>query len=99
MTPQPSTLDRKTLAAHVLVVLARAQRAGRVLTLSDVAADLEVRKGDIRAVVATLHQEGYVDALRMQVTLPGLALASSLSRARLRPLRADTTTTAAVVAA
>lgn len=99
MTPHPSTLDRKTLAAHVLVVLARSQRAGRVLTLSDVAAELEVRKGDVRAVVASLHQEGYVDALRMVLTLPGLALASSLRRARLRPLRAHTATAAAVVAA
>jgi Mn-dependent DtxR family transcriptional regulator len=95
MTPQ---LDRKTLAAHVLVALARSQRAGRVLTLSDVAAELEVRKGDVRAVVASLHNEGYVDALRMQLTLPGLALASSLRRARLRPLRA-VAVAASVVAA
>lgn len=95
MTPQ---LDRKTLATHVLVVLARAQRAGRVLTLSDVAAELEVRKGDVRAVVASLHNEGYVDALRMQLTLPGLALASSLRCTRLRPLRA-VAVAASVVAA
>ncbi|HRG99511.1 MAG TPA: helix-turn-helix domain-containing protein [Polyangiaceae bacterium] len=99
MTPQSPQLDRKTLAAHVLVVLARAQRAGRVLTLSDVAAELEVRKGDVRAVVASLHGEGYVDALRMVLTLPGLALASSLGRSRLRSLRAVPTTAAAVVAA
>ncbi|HQY63606.1 MAG TPA: helix-turn-helix domain-containing protein [Polyangiaceae bacterium] len=97
-TCQP--LDRKVLAAHVLVALARAQRAGgRALTLRDVAAELEVRKGDVRAVVASLHEEGYVDALRMQLTLPGLALASALRRAGLRSLRAISAAASSVVAA
>lgn len=93
-----SSLDRKTLAAHVLVALARAQRTGRLLTLSDVAAELEVRKSDVRAVVASLHHEGYVDALRMQLTLLGLGLAASLRRARLRPLRAIAAASAVVAA-
>ncbi len=80
--------DPQTLAAHVLVVLARAQRARRPLTLEDVAADLEVRKHDVRAVVARLHQEGHVDALRMRLTFSGLALATALASAEPRPLRA-----------
>ncbi|MBL0193604.1 MAG: hypothetical protein IPQ09_05130 [Myxococcales bacterium] len=63
------------------------------------AAELEVRKGDVRAVVASLHEEGYVDALRMQLTLPGLALASALRRAGLRSLRAISAAASSVVAA
>lgn len=81
------SIDSKTLAAHVLVVLARAQRARRVITAHDVSTDLDVRKADVKSVVARLHHEGHVDALRMRLTLSGLALAEALTKSALRPLR------------
>jgi Mn-dependent DtxR family transcriptional regulator len=81
--------DTKSLAAHVLVALVRAQRARQVVTVHDVAIELDVRKTDVRDVVARLHHEGHVDALRMKLTLSGLTLATALSRASLRPLRSS----------
>jgi len=81
------TIDSMTLAAHVLVVLARAQRARRVVTALDVAASLDVRKSDVKAVVARLHHEGHVDALRMRLTLSGMALACAFAKSQLRALR------------
>jgi hypothetical protein len=83
-----STLDTKSLAAHVLVVLARAQRADRIVTIHDVAAELDVRKNDVRDVVTRLHREGHVDALRLRLSFSGFALAAVLASATLRTLRA-----------
>lgn len=84
----PST-DTKSLAAHVLVALVRAQRARRVVTVHDLALELDVRKTDVRDVVSLLHHEGHVDALRMKLTLSGLTLATALARSSLRPLRSS----------
>lgn len=92
MNPSNNT---KSLAAHVLVVLARAQRARRVITAHDVASELEVRKNDVRDVVARLHHEGHVDALRMRLTLSGLALAAALSSSTLHPLRQSSSSSVA----
>lgn len=92
-----TSIDPKSLAAHVLVALASAQRARRVVTAQDLATDLDVRKVDVKNIVARLHHEGHVDALRMRLSLSGLALATALGTSTLRPVR--TLSAAHVVAA
>jgi DNA-binding IscR family transcriptional regulator len=80
-------LDKKSIAAHIIVALAHAQEHGRVLRLDELASEVGVRKGDVREVVTRLHREGHVDALRLRVTMTGLALAASLSNRTLRATR------------
>ena len=82
-----SNISPTTIAAHVIVALAEAQELGRAVRLDELASDLEVRKADVREVVTSLHAEGHVDALRLRLTMTGLALASSLSACKLRDLR------------
>lgn len=82
-----NSLDTKSIAAHVVVTLADAQADGRVLRLDELAADIGVRKADVRRVVTRLHAEGHVDALRLRVTMSGLALATSLGASELPDLR------------
>ncbi len=94
-----STLDTKSLAAHVLVVLARAQREDRIVTIHDVAAELDVRKNDVRDVVTRLHREGHVDALRLRLSFSGFALAAMLASAKLRTLRATASASSSTRAA
>ena len=94
-----STLDTKSLAAHVLVVLARAQRDDRLVTIHDVAAELDVRKNDVRDVVTRLHREGHVDALRLRLSFSGFALAAVLASAKLRTLRASASVSSSTRAA
>ncbi|HQY63951.1 MAG: Rrf2 family transcriptional regulator [Myxococcales bacterium] len=94
-----AVLDRHALAAHVLVALAGAARAGRTLTVADLAETVKVRRGDVRGIVSQLHAEGHVDALRMRLTLSGLALARAFAKSTLKRVRKARVTPAAVVAA
>lgn len=80
-----SGIDPQALASHVLVALAHAR--GRVITLDDLSESLDVRRGDLRHAISRLHQEGYVDAMKLRLTLPGLALAAALDGCKLPPLR------------
>ena len=82
-----TSLDTKSIAAHIVVTLADAHADGRVLRLDELAADIGVRKADVRTVVTRLHAEGHVDALRLRLTLSGLALATSLGAQELPDLR------------
>lgn len=70
--------QRDVLAIHVMRALSRAQRRGRVLCLEDLAREVGARKADVRAVVSALHAEGFVDAVRLRLTLMGLAIAQAL---------------------
>ena len=45
-----------------------------------------VRREDVSEVVRRLDEEGFVDAMRMRLTLQGFALAASLTTRRLVPL-------------
>jgi transcription initiation factor IIE alpha subunit len=85
--PADTTLDTKSLAVHVVVTMSDAQAEGRVLRLDELAADLGVRKADVRHVITRLHAEGHVDALRLRLTMSGLALATSLGTSALPELR------------
>jgi hypothetical protein len=44
------------------------------------------RREDVREIVRRLDEEGFVDALRMKLTLQGFTLAASLTARRLVPL-------------
>ncbi len=82
-----TSLDTKSIAAHVIVILSRAQADGRALRLDEVASEIGVRKADVRHVVTRLHAEGHVDAMRLRLTMTGLALATSLASSPLRDTR------------
>lgn len=84
---KPARMNRKTIAAYVLRALAQAQVDGKVVTLASLTSELQVRKSDVRAAVTVLHQQGYVDALRMRLSLRGFAVGSALIGAKLPELR------------
>ena len=75
--------DNKSVAAHVIVTLSRAQADGRAVRLDALASEIGVRKADVRNVVSRLHNEGHVDAMRLRLTMTGLALAASLACCKL----------------
>ncbi len=72
-----TSIDARSLAAHVLVALADAQSRGRTARLDELAEDLDVRRTDVRSTVTQLHAEGHVDAYRLRLTMSGLALAAT----------------------
>ncbi len=80
-------MNEQELAVHVLQALARAQSEGKASSLETLTGDLRVRRGDVRRTVTKLHREGYVDALRMRLTLAGFALGRSYLGQTLPPLR------------
>lgn len=84
-----TSLDSKSIAAHVVLSLANAQSLGRAVRLDELAAEIGVRKADVRQVVTRLHAEHHVDALRLRLTMSGLALATALDGEKLRELRND----------
>lgn len=90
-------MNAQALSAHVLQALARAQSEGRAQTLETLTQELGVRRGDVRHVITRLHGQGFVDALRMRLTLPGFALGRAYLARTLPPLRMPTV--AEVVAA
>lgn len=90
-------MNTQALSAHVLRALAVAQIEGRRLDLDTLTQEIRVRRGDVRRVVSALHQEGYLDALRMRLTLMGFALGRSYIGGALPELRRPRL--AAVVAA
>ncbi len=89
-------IDPRALAAHVLRAIARPR--ARVVTVDDVARVVGARRTDVRAIVRCLHEEGFVDALRMRPTLEGLAVATSLRSCKLRDVRSESQIPAAKVA-
>ena len=80
-------IDMNSIAAHVVVLLSQAQALGRTVRLDELASDIGVRKADVRGVVSALHAEGHVDAIRLRLTLSGLALATSLAASEVQEPR------------
>jgi hypothetical protein len=74
----------RTVAAHVLRHLARAQSRGRAVRLDELACDIGVRREDVRHAVSNLHHEGHVDAKRMRLTMTGFAIAAAMRECKLR---------------
>jgi hypothetical protein len=73
-----TTLNREALAEHVLRTLARAHLGSRRSDLDSLTTELRVRRADVRSVLSALHREGYLDVLRMKLTLEGFALGCAL---------------------
>ena len=86
---KPSTLPKQPLAAHVLAALARAQVDGRLASLETLVAAVGARRGDVRSTLSQLHREGYLDVLRMRLTLAGFAIGCALLDQTLPALRAS----------
>lgn len=80
-------MEPKTLAPHVLKLLARYQLEGRRATLQDLVDELFVRRADVRATISALHVEGYLDATRLRLTMMGFAHGASLLDVQLPALR------------
>lgn len=76
-------IDHRAVAAHVIRALAAAQARGRLVRGDELALSIGVRHEDVRDVVSQLHAEGHVDALRMRLTMSGLALASAMRECKL----------------
>src|SRR5579883_2358075 len=92
-------MNARTLFPHVLQALALAQTEGRTSTLETLTEALRVRRVDIRRTVTLLHRQGYVDALRMRLTLAGFALGRAYLGVTLPPLRSTAPARADVAAA
>ena len=81
-------MSNQALAAHVLLLLALAQKKGRPMTLLTLSRAVGARRADVRAIVSALHRAGYVDAMTMRLSLAGFAIGASLRHAALPALRA-----------
>lgn len=75
------------LALHILKALTRHQMNDRPVTLQDLVDEIKARRGDLRKTISSLDREGYVDALRMRLTMKGFAIGASLQDVDLPPLR------------
>jgi DNA-binding IclR family transcriptional regulator len=82
-----AAMDAHELSAHVLQALAQAQSEGRASSLDTLVDTLRVRRGDVRRTITLLHRQGYVDAMRMRLTLPGFALGRAYMGTKLPALR------------
>lgn len=80
-------MNLRTVSAHVLRALAENQTEGRASTLETLTDALQVRRTDVRAAVSALHREGYLDVLRMRLTLRGFAVGRALVGQALPELR------------
>jgi hypothetical protein len=85
MTP---TSFQKLLAGHLLKTLAQAQQRGRQMSLEELVEEVKARRVDVRTTMTMLHREGYVDAVKMRLTMAGFLLGVALEDKELRPLRA-----------
>jgi len=82
-----TTIDRGALAEHVLRTLACDHLEGRRSDLDTLTNTVRVRRADVRGVLSALHREGYVDVLRMKLTLEGFALGCALMDRRVPEVR------------
>ena len=80
-------MSQSKIALYVLRALARYHMKGRAANLDALVEEIGIRRADLRNTVSALHREGYVDALRMQLTMTGFALGMSLTGLQMSPLR------------
>lgn len=80
-------MTSKDLVPHLLRTLYAFQQEGETVTLETLTRALQVRRTDVRRAVTAMHHEGVLDALRMRLTLRGLALGAAFAASPLRPLR------------
>lgn len=80
-------MEPTLLATHILKVLAQYQINGRQVSLQTLVDELKVRRADVRRIVTALDNEGYLDAMRMSLTMAGFAIGGGLIDKELPPLR------------
>lgn len=80
-------MNRKHLAQHLLHHLVRAQLGGQRLNLQQLVELVHVRRGDVRATLTMLHQQGLYDVQRCRLTLLGFAVGVRIGQAQLPVLR------------
>lgn len=80
MTPQ-------ILAPYVLAILYNAQAEGRLMTLASLVSEIKVRKTDLRRTVTALHEQGYLNAMTMRLSIMGFALGSKYAKQGLPDVR------------
>jgi Mn-dependent DtxR family transcriptional regulator len=80
-------MNQRTVSAYVLRALAQAQTEGRSSTLQTLIDELHIRRADVRSAVSALHREGYLDVMRMRLTLQGFAVGRALLEKELPELR------------
>jgi DNA-binding GntR family transcriptional regulator len=71
--------SRRILAQHVILTIARDHLEGRRSDLDTLTEALGASRAEVRSVLTSLHHEGYVDVLRMRLTIEGFALGLALS--------------------
>lgn len=81
------TISREALAEHLIRTIARDHLAGKRSDLDSLSATIAVRREDVRSTLTALHKEGYLDVLRMRLTLAGFALGCSLLDQPVRAIR------------
>ena len=74
------------LQAHVLCAFTQAAHEGRLLGLDELTEQIGVSRAAVRNAVSELHVDGFVDALRMRVTMSGLVFGTYLGAQKLTPL-------------
>ena len=84
---QSNAFRTDTLAMHLIAAIAGAHGDGRRTNLDDLVQGIGARRGDVRRALSALHQQGYLDVLRMRPTLQGLALGRALAGRNLPVLR------------
>ncbi len=80
-------MDPRTLSPYILKSLAKHQIEGRRVTLQTLVDEIGVRRADLRDAVSALHLEGYLDVLRMRLTMSGFAVGAGLINVDLPTLR------------
>lgn len=81
------SISRQALAEHLLSELARDHLRDVRSNLDSLCATIAVRREDVRSTLTQLHQAGYLDVLRMRLTLAGFALGCSLLDQPVRAVR------------
>jgi hypothetical protein len=80
-------MDHKTVAAYILQALTLAQSEGRSENLETLVEKLRVRRKDVRSTLSMLHRQGFLDILRMRLTLSGFTVGTALLGQALPALR------------
>ena len=80
-------MEPRTLTPYILQALARHQVNERRVNLQILVDELKVRRVDVRRTISTLHEQGYLDAVTLRLTMNGFAVGMSLVEKELPPLR------------
>jgi DNA-binding IclR family transcriptional regulator len=80
-------MEPHVLSLYILRALARHQIRERRVTLQTLVDELGVRRVDVRRTVSLLHEQGYLDVVRLHLSMAGFALGIGLLDRKLPELR------------